>query len=998
MLIVIAMLLGMFSGFADIPIEIPVAELRGMTIDNEESQALPAYDKGYPLYLNTHFMDTQNMIYSADIARLGAVGVIKKFNDLFYHPEDQMSREDYLHHLVRLLGQEGQINQNIQTQGAGLNQVTIDRITKEEYLNAAINSGILTAAESRNLLEPITKEEAAIWLAKALNLQPTYANAENVYSFGDWKEILPEARGYIETLISEQIIYVDNDGNFNPQRILTRGEVANTLNGAVERQYANLNITEQVGLLIGKSSESETITGGTIKREIFTIRNLDGTLTTVTASKNTKTGARNEFVVFRNGTVHTSSSLEIGDQISYLERDGMVFYADILKDGSVQEQIKKMNEEGVNGTLYYGLINERITEEQWSGKDFIEVDRLRTSTYNGLIFDIVVEENFTTNIKNDIMVYKNSRIGGVDLLVPGDVIEMLVQDEKNIIYVKVNPPTNAQISGTVRFVETDPETGITMLTVFDYEDNIKKYELAPYAQILINNEVTEASDLKYGQDIRLWVTNGYVVKVQGETFLNPGFIPDYSKMKTGTITQVYSDNSIKVKHESGGYSTFELEDYTTILKGGNIVSLYSLYEGDKVKLYFNDIYSDDISLIEVEGKEQDIKDVYRGVVKSVNIYRDELTIIEPATLNNAQWKTDDYNYTKTFSVQDNINIYVRGEKIDLETLGKVYKDHPVYIAVRDDYSKESVIQVSVAVGGEHFAVDRVTQLDKVVGQLEMLDNNRNVTFNEGTIFIKNSKIVDATAINNFDDVILVSDYYRGQNHANVVQITSNAERFLDRIHIGAVENVYGYAFTLRNYSSLSGNEWSDVNPSTSALFYYFNGLEIVDITDKRQFNVLSSYEFYHGAYSKTENRNETDLGLDYYRYYTFFVTGDDRKVIGMNIRHNGLVDGQNIDMLKSHESDVKKDLDLTIQAMVLTRGTITGFNHDWQRVELTDSHDWAEDFGRWNANRGNTSVEYRDTIIIKNEKRIDIDDLKLGDYVYVLRDDEDALVILVEER
>ncbi len=117
----------------------------------------------------------------------------------------------------------------------------------------------------------------------------------------------------------------------------------------------------------------------------------------------------------------------------------------------------------------------------------------------------------------------------------------------------------------------------------------------------------------------------------------------------------------------------------------------------------------------------------------------------------------------------------------------------------------------------------------------------------------------------------------------------------------------------------------------------------------------------------------------------------------MNMRHMGLVDGQNIDMNATAESDIKKELNVTLAGLVLTRGTVAGFNDTFKRIELTDSHDWAEDFGRWNANRGNSSVEWRDAIFMKNGKRIEKEDVIMGDYLYVLRDDEDALVIFVEE-
>ena len=116
----------------------------------------------------------------------------------------------------------------------------------------------------------------------------------------------------------------------------------------------------------------------------------------------------------------------------------------------------------------------------------------------------------------------------------------------------------------------------------------------------------------------------------------------------------------------------------------------------------------------------------------------------------------------------------------------------------------------------------------------------------------------------------------------------------------------------------------------------------------------------------------------------------------MNIRKYGLLEGQMTDVLKTDENDIKTELDIKTNNFVLSRGAVANIDEYWKRIEITDSHDSAEDFGRWNANRGNSSVEYRDAIIIKNNQRIEIEDLLKGDSLFILRDDEDALVIVVE--
>ncbi|MBN2795829.1 MAG: S-layer homology domain-containing protein [Clostridia bacterium] len=995
-LILIVVLQGLT--FANVPADIPVPELKGMDMGNAESTEIDAYDKGFASYVNSYYLDAQKMTYSRDIARMGALGIIKKEDSMNYNPDAMVTKQQLIESLVRLNGNEAQVLQNVSAQAAGMNQATYDRMLKQAYVDQAVASGIVTANEVIALNTPVTKEQTALWVAKLIGLQETFQDQNNLYAFGDWQNINPSSRGYIETLVSNRIMDVDNDGNFNPNREITKGEMAYILNNASVELYDALNITSNFGLVIGRKDDQLQESTYTVNEQRYVVRNMDGTLTTFVSRQNSKTKARNEFVLLDDNIVKLSQNLQAGDQIEYLVRDNQVVYVEVYTDGSIKEQIKRENENNENTTIYYGYINQKISEEKWEGGKYLSIDRMRTTIYNGLVFDIVVEEDLNTGVKNDIIVYKDNTIGGISLLETGDVVEILVQDETNIIYVKVSDPTSGQVSGTVRYVDTDFETGVTMLTIFDYDNQIKKYEVASYASVEINHELAEISDLKYGQDVMLSITNGYVTKISGETFLNPGFIPDYSKMRTGKVSYVTTLGDVVVKYDNGKSDTIEIPDTTTIIKGGNIISAQAMQEGDAIKIYFNDIYSNEASLIEVEGKEQLIQNLYRGLVQDVNLYRNELTIIEPAVLNNAQWKNDETAYAKTFTIGDDVGIYVRGQQIDLETLSKLYRQKPVYLAVKDDYSQEAVVQVSVAIGGEHFSVDRVEDIDKVVGNMELQDNNSNIVFNEGTIFLKNSKIVDASNIDQWDDVIVVSDYYKGQDNANIIRITSDAERIFDNIHIGALEDVYGYTFTLRNYATISGNQWSDVNRSTSSMFFYFNELDIVDITNKLDFKTLSSYEFYHGGYSREENLNETSAGLDYYRYYTYFVTDEDRKVIGMNIRHYGLLDGQNIDMFTTDENTIKTTLDERLQAMVLTRGTVVSKDETWNRLEITDSHDWAEDFGRWNANRGNSSVEYRDAIFVKNNHRITIDDINPGDYIYVLRDDEDALVIFVEVR
>jgi hypothetical protein len=117
----------------------------------------------------------------------------------------------------------------------------------------------------------------------------------------------------------------------------------------------------------------------------------------------------------------------------------------------------------------------------------------------------------------------------------------------------------------------------------------------------------------------------------------------------------------------------------------------------------------------------------------------------------------------------------------------------------------------------------------------------------------------------------------------------------------------------------------------------------------------------------------------------------------MNMRHKGLIDGEEIDDTLYEESEIAKALEETYVDAVLSRGIVTADDTTWDRFEITDSHDWTEYTGQWTANTANIYVKYTDAIVIKNNSVKSVDDIKVGDYIYIMRINEEALIIFVED-
>ncbi len=171
-----------------------------------------------------------------------------------------------------------------------------------------------------------------------------------------------------------------------------------------------------------------------------------------------------------------------------------------------------------------------------------------------------------------------------------------------------------------------------------------------------------------------------------------------------------------------------------ITKGGIAVTKNALKEGDSVKLFFDDIYSDDISKMEVEGIERLIQKVYKGKLGSVNEKKQMITLYEPRYLKNEDWESVD-GYTKDFTLSNEAEICLGNLEVNLDNLERDHKDDTVYVVVEDSYGETVTSKVTIKSGGENIYSDNIRTLNDALGSME-LDNRINMNITKGTIVLK----------------------------------------------------------------------------------------------------------------------------------------------------------------------------------------------------------------------------------------------------------------------
>jgi hypothetical protein len=995
-LLTVALLLPTGGAFGAVTTpEVTVPQFVPPALSTEAPKVILGYSKGTELIKNSNYNDMTKNTFLREVTKMSAMGAIRKYGATTYRPGASITGYEAVTMLVNARGREAAVQRRVNAASNGLNAAALKTLYNTEYAREALTLAIVPQAEQADLQKTITREKLIVWAARAGNLQPDYNDLTGLYSFKDASLVTPTYQNLIEAMVGEKYIYLSNDGKLRPKATMTRGEFSNMLEHMSDKFMTNLGMTSEFGLIIGKKAQTETTTGAKIQKTVFTIKSIDGKLNEIVTQYNPKTKVNNQVVSYKNGVVSDSRQLMIGDEISYLVKNNQVYYVEALNDDTIIDKMKEAAENGEGIVAHFGNVGQIISQSRYENGKIINSNRIRLKDFDGNVYDVNVETNPKTGIRNDIIVYKNGNGGGSSLLKEGDSVEYYVKDGKTMVYMKVLPVTSKDVTGTLRALGKDATLKTDTVSIYDYNDKIVEYPVAQHALVTINGNYATLKDLQHGQDLKMIIKNGYVSKIETETFTeNPAAITEYGKMRMGAVYYVYTD-SVLFELNNGQRAQYMVSPSTQIIRDGIMTSIRSIKEGDQVKLYFNDIYSNQVDRIEIEGAERLIKQVYKGKIEEVNSVAGTMTISDPYVLRNAGWVASseymvDIPYTEKTLIYNNSNV------VRPKDFGKYYKDKTAYVVVEENYGSETAVKVTVQNGGELLTYDSVDKLDTTLASMELY-NKENYKFNAGTIVIKDGRLIDPGRIKRFDSAYVIGDYYNGNKTANVVKLVTRAESIFDNLYVGALYKVNQSDMTFKNYTKMSNNQWGTVETNESRRFIYTTDTGITNSTVTPSVSIKPA-DFFHKGFSEEENKDKNNQGLKFERYYGLFVTDGKDVMYAINLRQKGLFKDQNIDDSTTDEAAIKGYINDTLKATSLVRGTVESIDTKWTRVQLTNSNEWSSTLSTWNVNAVDTYVKYDNTLILKNNKIIKPEDIKQGDSLYVLRNKETALVIFVESK
>lgn len=547
---------------------------------------------------------------------------------------------------------------------------------------------------------------------------------------------------------------------------------------------------------------------------------------------------------------------------------------------------------------------------------------------------------------------------GILLLVPGLVI------------ANYNPFTSGYIEGYLTNITIIPATEetpqIVSARIETYEGLFYQLEIDERADLLIDNRPVTIYDFKAGMEVYGELRGQRLVTLEAYSTANMGYIEPGSKVRQGTVNYI-ERSQIQIREANGENATYYLSPATIVLKQGQQVPADTLYVGDKVKLYFDEINSSMISRIEIEGNSILVANVIKGNLVSVDTARSEINLENVEVFRNGGWEKSGSTMKIPFS--RDIAAYTGTQKIPFHNL-KYFKGKTVYLATKSVMGREVAERMVVKNQYESAFSGKIQTLNFYASMLEI--GNRNINFYDGSIIIQNGRLQEPGVLNNGSDVYVLADGWGTNRIANLIYIynqgINNSNLGQHYIYAGRLDQVSQDRLWLLDFFMLNENDWESFTDEKE--LFYDNDTFIFDKENKK---FITPLEFWAGDYAVDEDNVRDTKLKDWYAY----VYADGDRVVSIS---------------------VQKNMDSLLKQRVTTGRVGQVFEDSmvgWT-LNLVDAKDYSIAKSEWMPKSSSLRLSLEDAMIIKYDKVISPEDLRNGDMLYIVRDDFNTKIVIVK--
>lgn len=600
--------------------------------------------------------------------------------------------------------------------------------------------------------------------------------------------------------------------------------------------------------------------------------------------------------------------------------------------------------------------------------------------------------------KNDFIVRKQGGLGLSSSLKKGDRIRYYINETNEVIYAAVDGQQVTELEGFIETVDTTNQR----LIITDFQNKRHILQVQPAANIQVNGRDTPLSDLMYGMEVELTLKNNSITDIQGYLEEDPdrhGYIPPGTRVKVGDVLFISSD-TIEIR-SNGNRERYRITNNTRILRSERPANLFEIKNGDRVMLFFDDIYSSDIATIRAEDHERHLDGIYRGQIEQVDQRNREVILKNVYTYQQGRWIKHPDGQVKLKAEGD--LLYEGSTKITLRDLSS-RRDQEAYVAVENSYGVPRIAKLLLKQGSSTTHQSSISDIQ--YGTSRMVVDNVGFTFHEGTIVVQNNRLVDMLNLDLKQTVHVVGDVARGNRNAAFVSIeyTGMLEERIDQtrliIYRGTVADIYDYGIAIGrlgyrlDYLKLEDNEWTEISSrrrltmsEDTFIFdselekeieatYFINTrfIDVEDIEDKELRKRIES-NFYLGKAA-------------YFVVRETYVDGETyEEVLALNLTPAAIHEGGRLHIEHS------------------AIGEIGSIDMDNETITINNVSNWNSLNNRWETSTAGETITIDKAVILVNDTPIGKDELhrlRNKAKVYAVKSKnastgDDAYVIIVEQ-
>lgn len=786
------------------------------------------------LLKNIRFEDVSKTFWGNEaITRLSSLDIIKGYDvngGKQFRPNAEVSNQEALTFIMRSIGLEEEAKLMAETTVPMAEDDTTGSLWAKGYLMMANQTGLIDNASladaivlDQTVLDPtisfmredsVTREQMAMWLVQGINflnpglIEPLYRQ-QNIFNYSDWEDIGIDYIPYIEAVIRSEIMVGDGD-IFNPKGILTRAEMIQAMENMDTILYDTLNVTVKSGYVGHIEQESISSSGGDMSTTSYYIRRDDGSvdkiITSIEEDMNNRITDKNA-IVYNEGVISDLSSLKEGDNIHYIvdELTKEVYYIEVKSSekayhttgilrpftGIESGQITLLNSQGtpVSYTMtqnLYDPLNKLVT-----------IDDKQVS-----IEDAPVTDTITLTIKNQMVT--GIAYGGT-LSPYNEISGLVIEHNTDFNYLRISDWNGKEV--IKKYNEGD--VTVEKEAYYDNEDQVGYFdELFPYYgfdedDALIND--IEQGDIVH---VKLYMNNlDYIEAISAKT--------NYT-VKFGEIITTTNNG------DDGIYLTMEMDDRTIVsytinddipvIKGQENVSMNVIESGDIVRLLVNQAVvspgtiSENIKEINIDPYGNIAEKVYRGELGNINKSQETFSLINSFELNQTGWTKFTEAYKLDISGED-VEYYYKDKQITLDYADKYLRREGMdtYVVTEKYFTDEKVKKVTFREGRDSVIDYSNVALTNGFNEIKVTNHDGDISFDQGTIVIKNNKIISPSNIIAPDYAQIVLN---GENQAAVITVRPEPNNDGITIFRGRVARINELEdFTVQSHAVLSDMEW-----------------------------------------------------------------------------------------------------------------------------------------------------------------------------------------------